>query len=352
MTALAQNLAERDSERAIRVLFCCNPAFYQHLAVALVSMLENNPSALFDVHLMTSSRDEGLEGKLRQSLAPYRHAALTVHLLPLDSHAHFHVSSHITLESYLRIFAAEVLGNEIDKVLYLDCDLVVLGDLLELWRTDIDAYALAAAPDLFGGFRRPALGIPMDRPYVNAGVLLLNLARWRRERLPAALIRFIEAHAGSLTFHDQDAINAVLHDKTRLLDRRWNVQAQMFRLRRHVFPEAHAAIRAACRRPAILHYAGPEKPWRFRVSVAKKRHYFRYLRKTEWRGAGLRGAAWYHRPECWAGAALDSIGIDYMRIVVLSRICCRRLASAIARNRQSRPAAAEAGLSTPAAPKR
>ena len=312
--AEAMEVPDRTADRHIRVLFCCNPAFYQHLAVAMVSMLENNPSALFDLHLMASGRDDGLEEKLKRSLQPHRHAVLNIHHLSLDSLAHFFVSSHITLESYLRIFAAEVLGNEIDKILYLDCDLVVVGDLLELWRTDIDAYALAAAPDLYGGFRRPALGVPMDRSYVNAGVLLLNFARWRREQLPAALICFIEAHAASLIFHDQDAINAVLYDRTRLLDRRWNVQSQMFRLRRHVFPGAYAAIREACRRPAILHYAGPEKPWRFRVSVAKRRLYFQYLKKTEWRDAGLQGAAWYHRPECWLGAALDRIGIDYMRV--------------------------------------
>jgi lipopolysaccharide biosynthesis glycosyltransferase len=336
--ALAKAAPDPSSDQRIRVLFCCNPEFYQHLAVALVSMLENNPHAQFDVHLMTSGRDEGLEQKLRRSIAAYCHVVLTVHHLSLDSYAHFFVSSHISLESYLRIFAADVLGKEIGKVLYLDCDLVVTGDLMELWNTDIDAYALAAAPDLYGGFRRAALGIPANRTYVNAGVLLLNLARWRRDQLSESLIRFIEARAGSLTFHDQDAVNAVLQDSILLLDRRWNVQAQMFRLRRHVFPSAYAAIRDACRRPAIVHYAGPEKPWRFRVSVAKRRLYFQYLRKTEWRDARLQGAAWYHRPECWLGGALSRIGIDYMRIIVLARKCCGRLGSLVARGRRGRPA--------------
>jgi len=346
MIAVAQAAYDPSSDRRIRVLFCCNPAFYQHLAVALVSMVENNPYVQFDVHLITSSRDERLEGKLRGSFTAYRNVVLTIHCLPLESCAHFFVSSHITLESYLRIFAADVLGKEIGKVLYLDCDLVVVGDLWDLWATDIDAYALAAAPDLYGGFRREALGVPSNRRYVNAGVLLLNLDRWRRDRLSERLIAFIEAHPGTLTFHDQDAINAVLHDSILLLDRRWNVQTQMYRLRRHVFPDAYAAIREACRHPAIVHYAGPEKPWRFRVSVARRRLYFRYLKKTEWRDTRLQGAAWYHRPECWMGSALDRIGIDYMLIIVLSGKCCRRLASTIMRKRRARPeSGTEAGLS-------
>lgn len=314
--------------RCISVLFCCNPAFYQHLAVALVSMLENNPHIQFDAHLMTNGRDRQLEEKLRRSLTGYLNFTLTVHYISLDSYAHFFVSGHITLESYLRIFAAEVLGEKVGKVLYLDCDLVVLGDLWDLWKTDIDAYALAAVPDLYEVYRREALRLPANRPYVNAGVLLLNLARWRQDHVSEALIRFIDARRGDLPFHDQDAINAVLCDSILLLDRRWNVLTVMYRLRRHVFPDAYAVIRAACRRAVIVHYAGPEKPWRFRTSVAKRRLYFQYLRKTEWRDARLQEAAWYHRPECWLGQALDHIGIDYMQIILLAQKCCQRLASA------------------------
>lgn len=327
MTDVTGEKAGRLPDRCIPVLFCCNPAFYQHLAVALVSMLENNPHTRFDIHLMTSGRDDRLENRLRASLAAYRNAALTVHYLSLESFEHFFVSSHITLESYLRIFAADVLGDRIGKILYLDCDLVVLGDLWDLWTTDIGAYALAAAPDLYAGYRRAALGVPENRTYVNAGVLLLNLDRWRRTNVKERLIRFIEGHAGTLTFHDQDAINAVLHESILVLDRRWNVQAQMYRLRRHVFPEAYPLIREACRHPAILHYAGPEKPWRFRMSVAKRQLYFAYLRKTDWRNARFQGRRWYHRPECWLGGALDHVGVDYMRIFQLSQKCSRLLIS-------------------------
>lgn len=318
------------SEGPIRVLFCCNPAFYQHLAVALISMLERNPHAEFEVYLITSAPDERLEAKLRRSLEIYRSVVLIIRHFSLESYAHFFVSSHITLESYLRILAAEVLGDDIGKILYLDCDLVVLSDLKDLWETDIDANSLAAAPDLYGGFRREALGMPANSPYVNAGVLLLNLARWRRERISERLIRFIEAH-GELTFHDQDAINAVLHDSMLLLNRRWNVQAQMYRVKRRAVGDAYEAIRAACRDPAILHYAGPEKPWRFRVSVAKRRYYFRYLSKTGWRGGCSEGMAWYHFPEYWMGRVLDGIGIDYMRAVVLVRKYCTRAVSRIVR---------------------
>ena len=325
---------EAPQEGPIRVLFCCDPAFYQHLAVALVSMLENDRGSQFDVHLATSATDARLEARLQRSIAGYGSVALTIHRVCLDSYAHFFVSSHITLESYLRILAADLLGDDIGKILYLDCDLVVLDSLRELWETDIGGHSLAAAPDLYGGFRREALGMPAESAYVNAGVLLLNLARWRRERIAERLARFIEDH-GELTFHDQDAINAVLHGSIRLLNRRWNVQAQMFRATRRAVGDAFAAIREACRNPAIVHYAGPEKPWRFRVSVAQRRCYFRYLSLTDWRGTALQGMAWYHLPEYWLGVLLDRIGVDYMRVVVLARRVWSLAVSRTARARRA-----------------
>lgn len=346
MISIEGKVPDSSGDRPIEVLFCCDPSFYQHLAVALISMLENNARTHFNVHLMTSSRNDRLEEQLRKSLASYRNATLTIHHLSLDNYTHFFVSSHIRLESYLRIFAAQVLGDDIDKILYLDCDVVVLDDLRDLWATDISAYALAAAPDLYGGFRRTALGVPEDRPYVNAGVLLLNLTRWRQENLAQRLIGYIEAHSDTLTFHDQDAINAVLHASIRVLARRWNVQAQMYRLRRHVYPDAYAAIKHACSRAAIVHYAGPEKPWRFRMSVARRHLYFQYLRKTQWHGARLQGSAWYHQPECWLSGALDRIGIDYMLVIVLLQKCWRRIGQALIRGQEARPTQDEARLAT------
>jgi len=338
------NPPDEKASKPISVLFCCNPAFYQHMAVALVSLLESNKAASFDVHLLTSAQDKALEEKLHHSIAKYRRLALTIRVVPLDRYAHFFVSSHITLESYFRILAADLLSDDIEKILYLDCDLVVVDEIMELWDTPLRDHAVAAAPDLYGGFRREALGMPARSPYVNAGVLLLNLWRWRREGIGRRLIRFVEEH-GELTFHDQDAINAVLHDSILLLDRRWNVQAQMYCARRRAVGDDLEAIREACRTAAVIHYAGPEKPWRFRVSVARRHLYFRYLNLTAWRGAALQGMAWYHLPEHWLGVALGTVGIDYVRVLSLAGRCWRL---AIFQTERERRAAARRYRTPPA----
>ncbi|MDR6532270.1 lipopolysaccharide biosynthesis glycosyltransferase [Caulobacter rhizosphaerae] len=299
----------RAADRTITVLFCCDPGYYQHLAVALVSLLLNNASNFLDVHLISSRRDSALESKLTASLGGNDNFRLRVHYWNNDQR--LYTSHHITMETYTRLFAATILDDAIDKILYLDSDLIVVDDLMSLWRTDIRDYVLAAVPDPFGLWRRETLGMPREGPYVNAGVLLLNLARWRSEDLTRRLADFIAREGDNLVFHDQDAINAILHAATKVLPYRWNLQARMLRPRRLTSLADHAAIQRAAQSPAIIHYTSARKPWLFVAATPGKQLYRHYLRLTAWRTARPIGRSWSRLPEYLANHALDLLGSDY-----------------------------------------
>jgi lipopolysaccharide biosynthesis glycosyltransferase len=275
----------------IHVLFCCDPGYYQHLAVAAVSLLENNQAAVLDLHLITSRRDLEAETRLARSIARYANFSFHIHTFSSAATERWHTSFHITGEAYTRLFAASVLDPAIDKILYLDADLVVIDDLAPLWETDVANHALAAAPDPYGAWRKQALGMPEAATYVNSGVMLLNLARWRRDGLTARLARYIES-AGPLLFHDQDAVNAVLHDAVRVLGYRWNLQARMLRGAARSRLSDGRAIAAAARAPAIVHYTSARKPWLFVMAVPAKLVYREYLKKTDWRDAPPVGRSW------------------------------------------------------------
>jgi lipopolysaccharide biosynthesis glycosyltransferase len=303
----------------IRVLFCCNPTYYQHLAVTLVSLLENNRNNRVEVHLILSARDAPLEAKLWRSLKSFQNFTLEIHELPISDYAHFFVDNHVTVDTYSRIFAADILSPDIDKILYLDCDLVVLDDLRDLWSTDISAHVLAAVPEPYCAFRREFLQIPDNRPYVSAGVILMNLRRWRAEGLARRLSQFIETHGSSLWYWDQDAINAVLYDAILPLHHRWNVQAQIYKSKWRRYRRSEKDVRDACRRPAILHYSTSEKPWRFRAIVKRKLIYFDYLAKTDWRSGNPLRLPWYHLPEFYLDHLLARAGVDYTLLVRILR---------------------------------
>jgi lipopolysaccharide biosynthesis glycosyltransferase len=319
----------------MQVLFCANPTYFQHVAVAAVSLAENNSECAIDIHLITCDRDAEGEERLVRSLARYPKVSLRTHRVDGEQLDRFFVDGFMTKECYLRILAPEVLPPEIDRLLYLDCDLIVLDDLRKLWSIDLGGRSVAAAPDyprvpaLVAPGRLAAIGMPLDATYLNSGVLVIDVERWRQRRLTARLFEYIKEKGSALAAYDQDAINVVLLDDIQLLDCRWNVQARMYRAGRRAFPLEFEATRSARRRPAIIHYTGSEKPWLFRSGAPLRAHYFHYLEKTEWRdreGALTPAQQLEHRLD----RAMLRFGIDYLHVLTKLRRAPRKLWSVAA----------------------
>lgn len=303
--------APADERALIRVLFCCGPDYFQHLAVALVSLCENNSAHQLDVHVISSRPDAVAESMLLQSSAKYDNAKVSICYFQWHDREKWFTSYHIKDEAYTRILASSILDPSIDKIIYLDSDLVVLGDLKGLWETDVEKAALAGAPDPFGASRRVALGMPAGSSYINSGVLVFNLARWRAQGLGDRLGVYIAREGSRLLFHDQDAINAVLHSQIKVIDYRWNVQAVLSLPRKTKGLADRAQIVEALRSPAIIHYTSSRKPWLFKMATPHKRLYWQYLQKTAWNGVKPTGRRWDALLEYAVNHAFHSFGSDY-----------------------------------------
>jgi lipopolysaccharide biosynthesis glycosyltransferase len=209
-------------------------AYAMPLAVTVRSLLDNLEAGrsvrlfVLDGGLTPSSR--------RRLLESWAHDRLDVEWLEPDLAllASVKVSGHIPLASYFRLLAADLVPSSVDRLLYLDSDLVVLTSLADLWSVDLDGHPLGAVQDLNAPYvSRPnglatwgELRLPADRKYWNAGVLLLDLARWRREALGKKVLAYVQQNRGRIRWHDQDGLNAVLGGDCRELDHRWNVSIQ------------------------------------------------------------------------------------------------------------------------------
>lgn len=316
----------------LAILFCADPPFFQHVAAALASVAVSNPGGAIDVHLLTSDRSPQGEARLGATAARFPGIRLTVHHLDAGRTAGWHVDRHLSKECYLRIVAPEILPAELGRILYLDSDVIVVDDLRPLWCTDMGGRPVGAVPDILTQPPRACLGIAGDHVYVNSGVLLLDLRVWRARGLTAALTAFIERQGSSLEYHDQDAINALLQNDIHILDFRWNLQTQHLRFGRRVLGNRFPAIRRAARDPAILHYSGAAKPWKFRARTARKRDYHRHLALTAWSGTRppLDGVG--ERLEYALDRALARAGIDYLHLLhILGRLPGRLREEAAAR---------------------
>lgn len=176
---------------------------------------------------------------------------------------------HFSVVTYYRLFISS-LFPAYDKVLYLDCDLVVLGDIAELYHTDLGENIIGAAPEEFVQnteefrlYAKEALGVDPDG-YVNAGVLLMNLKEFRRCRIEEKFISLITEHDFDLLDPDQAYLNYLCLGKILVLPNGWNKEPM---------PIACEGAKN------IVHYALYKKPWQY-DDVTDGEYFWQYAKSS------------------------------------------------------------------------
>jgi lipopolysaccharide biosynthesis glycosyltransferase len=158
-------------------------------------------------------------------------------------------SKLITHTAYARLFLDRLLPDEVERCIYLDCDVVVRRDVEELWNTPLDGHTLGAvdnSPWEDSGGHQKRLGL-REALYFNSGVLLIDLRRWRETGVRQRSLTVAERMGDRLILHDQDALNGALEGDWLPLPRCWN--------RRVTEPDLPADS------PVVFHYMGWPKPW-------------------------------------------------------------------------------------------
>jgi lipopolysaccharide biosynthesis glycosyltransferase len=265
----------------IPTLFCINQRYAKHAAVCIVSLLEHNPWAFFDI-VVVSTGDLGAEAaKLRRTLAAYPNCALKTIRFDARAGIKLPVRAHYSVDIYTRLWVADFFPATVSKVLYLDSDMVVTGDIGGLWRAELGEAVLGAVT-IPGSTRCAPLGIPEKFGYFNSGVLLIDLARWRREDVLERLIAYLTANYDKIVDPDQDMLNACLYDRRLPLPYIYNAISPFF-LDYHplgIGADELAAVRANAR---IVHFNGASKPWSYLCRHPRRAEYSRQLANTEWR---------------------------------------------------------------------
>jgi lipopolysaccharide biosynthesis glycosyltransferase len=194
---------------------------------------------------------------------------------------------------WYRIFLPELLPD-LDRVLYLDGDIIVLDSLGPLWETPFDGNYLGAVSNVFeqhDSHRPASLGLPETQHYFNSGVLLMNLDAMRRDGCTAELVAYATKNAELLAWPEQDALNVLLGDRRLALHPRWNLMNSIL-----LFPWAAdilgaEAVEEARRNPAVRHFEGPSvnKPWHYLCDRGMRDLYFEHRRETPWPDYELEG---------------------------------------------------------------
>ncbi|MBR6487119.1 MAG: glycosyltransferase family 8 protein, partial [Lachnospiraceae bacterium] len=195
--------------------------------------------------------------------------------------------------SYFKLFIDRLLPDLDDRLIYIDCDTVVEGDINELTRIDMQGAPVGMVQDSLVTSVKTSVGIDDRDRYYNSGVILIDMKRWKELNCSGRLFEHIRDVRTYGTV-DQDVLNVVLHDEIVTLPVRYNLQpihmdytySQYSRVYRHKEPYySEGEIAAALKDPGILHflrYVG-ESPWH-KDNVHPYTPYFdRYLAMSPWK---------------------------------------------------------------------
>lgn len=204
------------------------------------------------------------------------------------------IDGHVTVVTYYRLLLPYLLPKTLEKVIYLDSDLLICSDLTPLWETDISHYPLCAVQDMgaplvssqYGLKNYQELGLNPQWKYFNAGVMVLNLQRWREERIAEKVMSYLQEQKDFVRWWDQDGLNAVLAGQWGELDPRWNQIPHIFYYQQwQDSPFSQEVYQAVSEHPWIIHYATKNKPWVFKVNFRPNEIlYYEYVDRTAWKG--------------------------------------------------------------------
>lgn len=263
----------------LNVLFASDNNYAPFLLIAIISMLKNNQNEFDEINIFIL--DDGIsemnKEKLKNLINAFNCKVIFIKTKQLDEleinimtlERNLNISS---LTTYSRLFISNLLPKEIDKILYLDCDSLIVGSLKEFWDEDISDYYCAGILDCINTTIKKEYGFSRDDTYINAGVLLINLKKWREDNVEVEFIDFMAQNQHRFYQHDQGVINNIFKNKIKIVHPKYNLQIHFqsfdYDLSRKfncIETEYYSKeiIMEAQKEPVFLHFCGGEyfRPW-------------------------------------------------------------------------------------------
>ena len=263
------------NSKVIPIFFAVDDGYIPYLAVTLQSLIENaSKQYIYEIRILYTNITE----ENKQKILKFENKRVKIEFVDLSLYLDelqdkFYTRDYYTKTTYYRLFVPN-LYPQLDKVLYLDCDIVALGDISKLYNIDLGDNLIAAAPCQaikiekdFAEYVEKVVGMKSYKEYVNAGVLVMNLDEMRKFDLQSKFIYLLERIKFAVA-QDQDYINRMCKGRIKFLDESWDVEPHPTDM-----PKSKKDLN-------IIHYLLIYKPWHF-DNVLYQEYFWKYAKKTE-----------------------------------------------------------------------
>lgn len=256
----------------MNIMIAINEEFVEMCKTMLFSLFDNNKNEKISIYLLYDKLDNKWINNLKKFVWKMggKLSAIKVDLDIFDEMPI--VLSRFSVEMYYRIIAFKILPKDVDRILWLDSDIVVLSDVKEFYYQDLDGKCIAACEDAFCNTNdikkiKEKMDIDKESRYFNSGVILFDLNKIRQSIKENEIVEIANKYMERLTYPDQDILNKLYQKKIKYD----NAQKYNYQVNDIEKLENEGVV--------ILHYSGNRKPWNVKRALAISKYYW----KNRWK---------------------------------------------------------------------
>lgn len=302
----------------LNVLYQSDDNYAVFMGVSICSLLDSNQSA-DDIHIYVIDDSISLENKEKLTGMVHSYAGKITFLTGESisgreeiAAAFAYTGMRKNTHSYLKMFIDELVPELDDRIVYIDCDTAVTGDLTELMSIDMQGKTIGMVMDsLMTTKCKKAIGIAEKDRYFNSGVILIDLAQWKKKQCSGRILSHIK-NVRTYGTVDQDVLNVVLRDEILTLPIEYNLQpvhldypyriyAGVYKHKEEYYKKEE--IEKAVSAPKIVHYLRylGEGAWNEGALHPCVRYFDHYLQMSPWKDYCKKPAdkKWMFRMEQW-----------------------------------------------------
>lgn len=280
------------------VLYFSSDLFAKVAATSIISLLENNRHFdAINIYYIDDGIKDNTKSELEIMVAKYKRRIFFIPAPEPSEVFQFPFKSRYQMgHSYMRMCIGSLLPEDVHRVLCLDSDTLVLGDVEELWNLEMGDNVLAGVADCVNvkAFKRQFMLEDSDI-YCNAGMFLVNLDAWRNYQMEDNIRQTIKEHSGNIFFFEQTLMNYVCKEKIIKLEAKYNAYTlfyaftykNLIRWRRPTFFYTEEEVRNAVKDPRIIHFTRnfymTSRPWVEGCDHPLTDVYHKYKMMTPWK---------------------------------------------------------------------
>lgn len=254
---------ENHQGASANLLFCVNQKMLGLMSACLKSLLRSGGYGYYDVFVLHSDLEESIQRAMERDFQE----RVTFHFLqvPEELFADFPETARYPRQIYYRLAAPLLLPRELDRILYLDVDVVVINSLRTFYEMDFESSYFVGCThtrEFLTKLNQARLQSDKAVAYINTGVLLMNLNVLRQVIRLEEISAYVREHEKALILPDQDILTALYGDKIKLVDSlRYNLSDRVLNFYNGSHPKEKRDVNWVRRNTAIIHYCGRNKPW-------------------------------------------------------------------------------------------